>query len=81
MSRSAEMLMIFSVAPPKDGHVWPMVDIGGNGDGGEGSVRWCARDSHEAVRNCSFCSFDDSVGRIVVATHDGKVRVLEMGPF
>jgi hypothetical protein len=79
MTHTAERLMVFSTAPPTEGDEWPMVDIGDAKR--EGSVRWSAKNFPEAVRYCSFCSFDDSVGRVVVATHDGRVRVIEMAPF
>ncbi|KAF9512540.1 hypothetical protein BS47DRAFT_1486216 [Hydnum rufescens UP504] len=78
MTHTAERLMIFSTVPPTKGDEWPMVDIGDANR--EGSIRWSAKNFPEAVRYCSFCSFDDSVGRVVVATQDGRVRVLEMAP-
>lgn len=45
----------------------------------EGTVRQCLRNSPAVMRRASYCSFDDSVGRIVIATHDGKVRVVDLG--
>lgn len=45
----------------------------------EGTVRWCLQHMCAVMRSSSYCSFDDSVGRIVVATHDGKVRVVDLG--
>ena len=78
-ARAADRLMVFSAVPSTDDEEWHLVDIGDASR--EGSVRLCARNFPEAVRYCSFCSFDDSVGRIVVASHDGRVRVLEMAPF
>lgn len=47
--------------------------------GREGTVRWCLQNMPGLMRRASYCSFDDSVGRIVIATHDGKVRVVDMG--
>jgi hypothetical protein len=45
----------------------------------EGTVRWCLQHVPAVMRSSSYCSFDDSVGRIVIATHDGKVRVVDLG--
>jgi len=45
----------------------------------EGTVRWCLQHTPAVMRSSSYCSFDDSVGRIVIATHDGKVRVVDIG--
>lgn len=45
----------------------------------EGTVRWCLQHTPAVMRSSSYCSFDDSVGRIVIATHDGKVRVVDLG--
>lgn len=44
-----------------------------------GSVRRFLRHMPHITRSCSYCSFDDSVGRIVIATHDGKVRIVDVG--
>ncbi|KAF8315874.1 hypothetical protein DL93DRAFT_814169 [Clavulina sp. PMI_390] len=45
----------------------------------EGTVQWCLPNMPYLIRGASLCSFDDSVGRIVISTHDGKVRVIDLG--
>ena len=79
MSRPLEHLMIFS-APHSSVVGGPLVDIGDSSTDmiGKG-VRIAARNVPDAVRNCSYCSFDDESGRVVVTTHDGYVRVLQFG--
>ncbi len=86
MSRSSEHLMIFS-APHSNQVGWPLADVGkpsadvvsGNSKSNCGGVRVAAQNIPDAIRNCSYCSFDDGSGRVVVATHDGHVRVLQFG--
>ena len=83
MPRSLEYLMVFS-APHSSLFGWPSVDIGESStdmiEKGCWGVRVAAQNVPDAVRNCSYCSFDDESGRVVVASHDGYVRVLQFGP-
>jgi hypothetical protein len=48
------------------------------GDRGDGTVRSCLARMPQVTRNCSYVSFDDSVGRIVIATSIGKVRIVDL---
>ncbi len=85
-SRDMDMpdhLMIFSV-PHSNLVGWPLVGesestadvVSGNSN--YEVVRIAVRNV-PIVRDCSYCSFDDGSGRVVMVTHDGFVRVLQFG--
>ncbi|KAF8316482.1 uncharacterized protein EI90DRAFT_3158884 [Cantharellus anzutake] len=80
MSRSLERLILFNVGENVVDD-FPLSDIG-LFDNSESTCRGAKAGGSnvpDGVRNCSYCSFDDGTGRVVVATHDGRIRVLQFG--
>ncbi|KAF8331370.1 uncharacterized protein EI90DRAFT_3154615 [Cantharellus anzutake] len=79
--RSTEQLVLFNASEEVIDDDLRLSDIGkpDNKKRTHKGATIAAKEMPHAVKDCTYCSFDDGTGRVVVATRHGQVRILQFG--